>query len=519
MKKLLVALTLLVASQVLAATQKKIILTGQIVQSDATLSSGTPVVFTVPFTQNFPNGFILEKSTRRFFTDVLGNLPLDPPKGPIEAIQGGVYVITIGDGEPIEVTMPPVDTLPLSSILGEVQVPPPKDLVDKIAIGPVCPAADFRLTVENPIQFGTATLFPKEVCHFTLTSDSSANGNKITALAAATVAGDAISQEQSGAKLTSLQVTDVLRVGPQPDTTANDQAGRLRNARYTFGQLPTTAVDGNQIWCSDCQVSAQCTPGGTGALAVRVNGIWSCGLVTDGLYAGSVTVNDGYKIQGLMSYASMKFRVIEEEVTCNSGTVLCTSSLTVPDAALVIGIMVQVSDDLVGCTAFDVGDGFISNRWADTVGPTQGTATTMADFRPTQSSPMFTTAAEPTYATCTSGIFSGGKITFVSFIIDSGAAFVPTFTMTPSAPTPTGSPTETFTIGPSPTRTATTTPSNTLAPGVATFTPTRTPTPTNTGTSTPTNSPVTPGAPTFTPTLTPTAAGGIDQIEGQQPQY
>lgn len=49
----------------------------------------------------------------------------------------------------------------------------------------------------------------------------------------------------------------------------------------TFANLPTSS-DGRLIYCSNCQQVTPCVGGGTGALASRTNGAWSCSLGSGG---------------------------------------------------------------------------------------------------------------------------------------------------------------------------------------------------------------------------------------------
>jgi hypothetical protein len=45
----------------------------------------------------------------------------------------------------------------------------------------------------------------------------------------------------------------------------------------TSGNLPTSAPNGTQVYCSNCKVATSpCAGGGTGAMAFKVNGAWRC---------------------------------------------------------------------------------------------------------------------------------------------------------------------------------------------------------------------------------------------------
>jgi len=51
----------------------------------------------------------------------------------------------------------------------------------------------------------------------------------------------------------------------------------------TFATLGTSA-NGNILYCSDCQQASACAGGGSGAVATRINGAWSCGSGGGGNY-------------------------------------------------------------------------------------------------------------------------------------------------------------------------------------------------------------------------------------------
>ena len=55
----------------------------------------------------------------------------------------------------------------------------------------------------------------------------------------------------------------------------------------TFDQLGASA-NGTELYCTDCIIAATCAGGGTGSVAYRVNGGWTCGAVATA--AGSVTL-------------------------------------------------------------------------------------------------------------------------------------------------------------------------------------------------------------------------------------
>lgn len=44
----------------------------------------------------------------------------------------------------------------------------------------------------------------------------------------------------------------------------------------TFATLPASPANGMLIYCSDCTVASPCASGGTGALAKRINSVWTC---------------------------------------------------------------------------------------------------------------------------------------------------------------------------------------------------------------------------------------------------
>lgn len=428
---LLSAALLLIASE--ASARGRILLTGSILGVDGVALAGERITLTVPLTQAFPDGFVLKIGSQTYFTDVNGNLP-----GDVYAYQGGVYNITIGEsGEPIQVRMPPVASIHISAILGEIQEPQPADLIDRIVINNT---GDYTMSVENPPQFGPAYLTTEVVRHFTLTSNSSAGQHKIQELLAASTAGDALVYGQSGANLISLVVTSTL------DATVVRVGDQLLNATYIAGSLPTLG-NGSQVFCSDCMVSSVCVSGGTGALAVRINGVWSCGLEDDSIFAGSATLTDRVDLTGSTSHGIMGMRVHEVNLTCNSGASTCSTASLIVNPSIVIGVQSQVTTAIVGCTTFKIGDGTTTNKWAAAVAATVGSTSGMADFLAAANPMAFYQTATSVVLTCNTGVFTSGVVRLVEYAIENQAPAV--FTAT-STPTVTITPTVTMTPTPTP---------------------------------------------------------------------
>lgn len=55
----------------------------------------------------------------------------------------------------------------------------------------------------------------------------------------------------------------------------NPEGTRVSSPR-TFAGLPTSPVDGIQVYCSNCTIANPCASGGTGAIAKRLNSTWVC---------------------------------------------------------------------------------------------------------------------------------------------------------------------------------------------------------------------------------------------------
>ncbi|HEV2990699.1 MAG TPA: hypothetical protein VG759_19840 [Candidatus Angelobacter sp.] len=85
--------------------------------------------------------------------------------------------------------------------------------------------------------------------------------------------GSAVSNSINGAPGWTLKVSS--------STVATVNAGSLAltqpldNASTVFANLGTPA-DGRQVYCSNCKIAKNCTSGGTGAFAKRINGAWVC---------------------------------------------------------------------------------------------------------------------------------------------------------------------------------------------------------------------------------------------------
>lgn len=61
-----------------------------------------------------------------------------------------------------------------------------------------------------------------------------------------------------------------------------------------FSQLTTSRADGSIRNCINCQATTPCTSGGTGALAVKINGVWSCSDLSGSGGSGGAPVGVAY---------------------------------------------------------------------------------------------------------------------------------------------------------------------------------------------------------------------------------
>lgn len=430
-KKFAIAALLILSFSSVGWAQKKITLTGTVIDSDGNIAINAPITFSVPYTQAFPNGFVLTATSYQIFTNNSGMLPAGTT-----AIQGGVYVVTVRDGQPIQVTMPPIDTLDLAAILGEVQQPQPVDLIDKIQIGA---GGQYHLLVQNPIQFGTATLTPSDVFGFTLQQDGDANNHKIKRLTAAVTAGDAIAYDQTNAELGSLNVVNTTTSKVYIATQQID------NAQTTQANLPALAAEGTQIFCTDCFVGETCNAGGTGALAQRINGAWSCGLVSNDVLLSNLTINDCVKWQSPLTGIQCEKCLRDKPLTCSGGGSTCTDNTLMPNAGYIYAVLARVGDDVVGCSNIEVGDGTTADLWGGSLSPSLSSTTTLADYKNTWIAPKFYNAAVTVTLTCSVGTFTSGRVDLTAVVEDCANNGLPTPTTTS---TPTSTPTVTPTAPP-----------------------------------------------------------------------
>src|SRR5439155_2265012 len=60
-----------------------------------------------------------------------------------------------------------------------------------------------------------------------------------------------------------------------------------------FANLITPIPDGSEVWCADCTAgSSPCTGSGTGSVAQRRGGVWSCAATSPGGSDTQVQFND-----------------------------------------------------------------------------------------------------------------------------------------------------------------------------------------------------------------------------------
>lgn len=60
-------------------------------------------------------------------------------------------------------------------------------------------------------------------------------------------------------------------------TSPTSSTSKLALIGFTFANIGTTlTANGNIGFCSDCVINATCAGGGTGALAIRLNGVNNC---------------------------------------------------------------------------------------------------------------------------------------------------------------------------------------------------------------------------------------------------
>src|SRR5437870_3516293 len=87
--------------------------------------------------------------------------------------------------------------------------------------------------------------------------------------------------------------------------SAQDSPNVAKHPTKTFAQLGTPA-NGTAYYCADCQATAPCTSGGTGAVAERVSGAWNCstggaGVVPNAAITGATKTKITYDSKGLIT--------------------------------------------------------------------------------------------------------------------------------------------------------------------------------------------------------------------------
>lgn len=133
----------------------------------------------------------------------------------------------------------------------------------------------------NLVDLGDATFGPLIPSNLLLFSGSGSisslgpigtgNGNSITLRA---TDGFGLGS-QTGGNVT-LQAGNGVNGGANGTVSVTNSYFVLLTQTFANRDLPGSPVNGAMFYCSDCVVASPCAGGGTGALAKRINGAWSC---------------------------------------------------------------------------------------------------------------------------------------------------------------------------------------------------------------------------------------------------
>lgn len=92
--------------------------------------------------------------------------------------------------------------------------------------------------------------------------------------------------DTGGANLTASLRVGISNAGTVTDTVTFNGSGGVTIAGIAFASLPSS-TNGTVLYCTDCTRTTTCAGSGTGAIAERLNGAWSCADASGG--SGTVT--------------------------------------------------------------------------------------------------------------------------------------------------------------------------------------------------------------------------------------
>ncbi|MDE2232870.1 MAG: hypothetical protein KGJ90_01945 [Patescibacteria group bacterium] len=193
---LLTVLVLIVGTVLLAATPVTTI-TGTLITANGSPAANTRVYFHVTKAQSI-GGSVIAPLSFSVVTDSLGNLPSG-----VTIPQGAIVNISVGTGQPTQVTVPLQSTVDLSTLITVFQ--PPSSIVSQVNSG----SSTCTTTNPAPGVIGPATISCSTTGSFPLTQNVSANGKRITNLATDTITGDALSRNQSTLNSLAVPTTSV----------------------------------------------------------------------------------------------------------------------------------------------------------------------------------------------------------------------------------------------------------------------------------------------------------------------
>lgn len=115
--------------------------------------------------------------------------------------------------------------------------------------------------------------------------------------------------------------------------------------------------------------------------------------------------------------AKMRIQTAEAIESALTGATDTVGSNLIPAGAMVFGVLVIVTELIVGPTTFTIGDGTDADKWGTGIALTAGTKTTHTAFT-SSANPIVYTSAANVVLTGTGGSFSAGGVRAVVFYAD-----------------------------------------------------------------------------------------------------